>query len=98
MLIYLGMLLLSYAGYRIGKLLWVKSVGATWVIVPALLAYLFAFWMLFVATLGTGGAALLPALAVWGGLWVGKYLAQRGERQRRRETSRAREEAPWRLK
>ena len=77
MLPYLAMLLVAYGGYRLGKTLWVRSVGAGWLIVPALVSYLLAFWLLLAAVAGTRGIALLLAVAVWGGLVLGRRLGRR---------------------
>lgn len=74
MLSYLAMVVAAYGGYVLGKALWVRAVGASWLIVPALLVYLGAFWLLLAATTATRGAALLAWPAVWAGLWLGKRL------------------------
>ena len=80
---YLGMLVLAYAGYTVGKVLWSRSVGATWLIVPALLAYLLAFWLVLAASILTRGVVLFFGVVIWAGLWVGKMLARRSSRSSR---------------
>ena len=82
-LAYLGMLALACAGYIVGKRLWNQSVGATWLIVPAVLAYMVAFFLAIAASLLTRGLVLLFAVAIGAGLWLGKVLARRSSRSSR---------------
>lgn len=79
-LAYLGMLGLAWAGYFVGKTLWNRSVGTTWLIVPAVLAYMVAFWLVIATSILTRGLVLFFAVAIWAGLWVGKRLARRSAR------------------
>jgi hypothetical protein len=79
-LAYLGMLGLAYAGYLAGKTLWNRSVGTTWLVVPAVLAYMFAFWLVLAASILTRGLVLVLGVVVGGGLWLGKVLARRSTR------------------
>jgi hypothetical protein len=79
-LAYLGMLGLAAAGYFVGKALWNRSVGATWLVIPAILAYMVAFWLAIATSILTRGLVLLFGVAVWGGLWLGKRLARRSAR------------------
>lgn len=81
-LAYLGMLGLAGAGYLAGKTLWNRSVGATWLIVPAILAYMIAFWLVLATSILTRGLVLLFGVAIWAGLWLGKRLARRSTRSR----------------
>jgi hypothetical protein len=79
MLVYLIMVLVAYASYRLGKVLWVKAVGRMWYILPALVAYILALWLLLSATLRTHGAALLFAAAIIAGVWVNDRLRRRSQ-------------------
>jgi hypothetical protein len=79
-LAYLGMFGLACAGYLTGKALWNRSVGATWLIVPAILAYMVAFWLAIATSILTRGLVLFFAVAIWAGLWLGKRLARRSTR------------------
>ena len=81
MLIYIGMLGLAYAAYLAGKALWSRSVGAEWLIIPALLAYLAALWLVLAASILTQGVVLIFAVVAWAGVWVGKLLARRSTRR-----------------
>lgn len=79
-LAYLGMIGLTVAGYLAGKALWNRSVGAGWLIVPAVLAYMLAFWLAITLSILTRGLILFFAVAIWAGLWLGKRLARRSTR------------------
>ncbi len=81
MLAYLVMPGLAYAGYLAGKALWVRSVGAGWMILPAFLSYLAAVWLVLAASILTQGVVLILAIVVWAGLWVGKVLARRSAKR-----------------
>ncbi len=72
MLSYLVMVVVAYLAYRLGNMLWNKSVGSTWYIVPAVIAYSLALWLVLAAGVATRGLALMFALAVWAGLYVGR--------------------------
>lgn len=99
MLVYLALMLLAYASYRLGIALWMRSVGAMWWLVPALAAFAFAFWLVLASAVVTRGLALLLAGAVWGGMAVGSRLAGRSRRAGKRPVrDRPEPEAPWRLK
>ena len=88
LLIYLLFLAVAYVCYRVGKALWVRSVGASWYLLPAIGAYLIALWLLITATVYTRGLATMLAGAVWGGIIVGRRLA----RPRRREETERQDE------
>jgi len=72
MLTYLVMVVVAYLAYRLGNTLWNKSVGSTWYIVPAVIAYSLALWLVLAAGVATRGLALMFALAVWAGLYIGR--------------------------
>jgi hypothetical protein len=79
MLFSLIMVLVAYAGYLLGKALWVKAVGRTWYILPAVVAYILALWLLLSATTRTRGAALLFAAAIFAGVWVNDRMRRRSQ-------------------
>jgi hypothetical protein len=91
MLFSLIMVLVAYASYRLGKALWVRAVGRTWYILPALVAYIVALWLLLTATTRTRGGALLFAAAIFAGVWVNDRMRRRSQARSRAAETEARD-------
>ncbi len=72
----LVMVVVAYLAYRLGNMLWTKSVDSTWYMLPALVAYTLALWLVLAAGVATRGLALMFALAVWAGLYVGRRFGR----------------------